>query len=184
MKNKEQMAPFRWSYLRQGLRYANSQFNLGVLPVLGLIVTLGVYLVAPAYWGYSLAAFALAYLAVWWLGVRELRREVAANELTFLKGWVDGAQTDQERAYRQSLWNSQGSTAAMAAAGAAAVGGSLAAPAFNVDGTPMVPGSSMDLNGNVYGMTPMTTGDWNTDTGQFIAENNSYAAPMGMDERP
>lgn len=82
------------------------------------------------------------------------------------------------QAARQAAYEQQGaaSSARMATLGALAVGagaavaaqsmaegfdavsGGLDAPPVNVDGTPMIPGTNMDMNGNIFGAVDMDIG--------------------------
>lgn len=130
------------------------------------------------YWGVGFMG--LLYVIAWVAGILVARNLELKNQLKFLKQWVSAAPSANEVAKRQELWNRQGTDAALVAAGGAAMAASLFAPAINIDGTPMVDGTPFDLNGNVYGATPMGDADWNQDTGVHVAPLNSYADPIGM----
>lgn len=91
--------------------------------------------------------------------------------------WAREADTDSERTRRMSDIESMGPTGAMLASGLAI--DDWATPAFNIDGTPMLPGG-VDLHGHVFGQTDDATLSFDNDplgTDAF----GGYEAPIGMD---
>jgi hypothetical protein len=170
---------FKFIWVRgaiQMMHQAGITFGLTVFSVLAV----GSLFITPWAWAGIglLAAFAVVTL---YLFIGTAREAEASNHSLFVQNWIASAGNDSERQSRQSLLDNGGMDAALSAAGASAMGTAGVSWAFNVDGTPMVEGTGMDINGNPFGATHQETGLFNTDTGGFVSPSTSYNEPFKMD---
>ncbi len=176
MKNKMKKV-FRplttlWTALRL-MGFANCL--LGVVAV--------VWLVALSYgglfWWVAFVAAAVGYLLILGMYVHAARLVEQNAKLSFVASWIDSGADANEISRRRAMFAEQGIEHALGAAGWTAMGVTTAA--VNIDGTPMVSGTNLDIHGNVYGVAPGTAGAWNPDTGDFVAPSTAYSSPIGMD---
>ena len=126
-----------------------------------------------------LAAFCLALYAVLVkVGLEQYDRLGETAIEAAASAWVRSGENAEEVQRRYGCVMAMGAGAALAAAGASA-GGFYA----NVDGTPMIPGTLTDVNGNPYGITENTfRDDFSFDAANSMAltPDQEYHSPMGM----
>ncbi|KWT86098.1 MULTISPECIES: hypothetical protein [unclassified Variovorax] len=183
MKQKVVNKKFKWVWVVAAFRRMgefNGHLFAGVS--CGFFLLLG--LKFPALSSVAVAVAVLYVASLVWL-VTLARKDEKARHFGFVKDWIASAPSDRVRADRQQLLRNQGMEGAVYAASLAAVQNSATAPLVNVDGTPMMPGGLTDINGNPYGVFGGGAGGlFNEQTGGFVAENNAYVAPMGLDSDP
>ncbi len=94
--------------------------------------------------------------------------------------WVRAGKNESEVRRRRELVAAQGATAALATAGIV-LPSELAA--VNVDGTPMLPGQYLDVNGRIYGDgSPLVDRIFSSEvgTGMTLDTSSAYSSPMGL----
>ncbi|KWU17875.1 hypothetical protein [Burkholderia cenocepacia] len=170
---------FKVIWLRGALRMMNEG---GI--TFGLIALTAFSLGALYFTQWAWAALAiLAVLAVVavvaFIGTARTMEE--ANHISFVNNWIASAGTPEEREYRQHVFSDDGLDAALSAAGISAMSTAAVSMPFNIDGTPMVEGTGMDIHGNPFGVTPVETGQFHEDTGGFVSPSTSYHDPFKMD---
>ena len=170
---------FKFIWVREALQMMHQAKITFGLVAMTMFAAFALFITPWAWAGIGLLA-AMAAITLY-LFVGTAREAEASNHSQFVDNWIASAGSSSERQSRQSLRDNGGIDAALSAAGASAMGTAGVNWAFNVDGTPMVEGTGMDINGNPFGATQQETGLFNTDTGGFVSPSTSYHEPFKMD---
>lgn len=179
MTNAIRVPVFRLAWVRQSI-VALGMMHVGVAAFAA--AAYGISLLGDAVsWMRFLAYALIAFDVVAVVAVYIVHRSVAKQHAERLgEGWVAAADNAAERDARRAKLAAHG----LAAASMGAFDSQRTVPAFNIDGTPMV-GGNVDAKGNMYGVTDdmfQHGGDWNNDTGNFVADTNAYVEPFGMND--
>ncbi len=106
------------------------------------------------------------------VSLRTYDRLSARHKAALLHNWLAQASDEAERAERAALLERDPRAAWRQAS-------RDHGPLFNTDGTPMVPGySSVDVNGNLYGMPDYASPVYNSSTDTFSVPGSAYSSPL------
>jgi len=174
------MSNKKLKFSRKAVRYALT--NASNRSFYGALVAILAIAAGAQFYGQTIFAALLAVLALGGLAALvgsslvEYATAEAHNKFAMLSGWVKTATTEEERARRLAMLQSDDMDSVMSHANLEYVG-----PRFNVDGTVMLPGNvGLDINGNIFGATELTSAVFNPDTQAWTDPTNAYESPMGM----
>lgn len=161
-----------------GLKYALFNSTNRAIYVGPLVLT-GVAVIAlhfgAAFFGILLGG--LAFVALMLLigsSIIEYNVAEANNKFALLTTWAQSASTPEERALRWDMMQSRNLDDVWDESKM-----SLTGMKFNTDGTMMMPGNmNLDINGNVYGQTDLSTATFNNETLSWTDPLSSYTSPL------
>lgn len=157
---------------RQGITIGTIFFS--VVAAIGLYVT-------PWAWA-AIAVLAVLFAVALYVFYGVARDEETANHELFIANWISSGGDGEERANRRRVLDNEGMDAALSAAGMSAMSTVGFEHSVNIDGTPMVQGTGVDIHGNPFGVTPVETGKFHDDTGGFVSPSTSYHDPFDMNK--
>lgn len=94
--------------------------------------------------------------------------------------WVDAGESDEDIRQRRARLRALGAHGALTEAGVKPI----EMTDYNVDGTAMIPGLGVDMNGNSLGFNSMGLGEpapMDIATGMMLDTSSAYQSPIGMD---
>lgn len=123
---------------------------------------------------YFMAVSGLAGLV--WLGVSGYRNGIAADSLCMEKSvadWVRSAPSEEVRQERRAQWAELGTSRLFSQAGL-----SMEHPRTNVEGTIMLPGGAVDVNGNAYGVSEYFNPVESPSGDYWTSATENYSSPF------
>lgn len=128
--------------------------------------------------GLLLAALA-GVIFVLRVGLRTFDVAQAHRVRTRAQHWANAGDTEQDCRSRHEALASFGPVGALSAAGLSS--DDLPQIMFNIDGTPMLPGGMLDLNGHSYGQTDVDEMMFEVPSVDMNIPEDAYHGPIGGD---